>query len=97
MYLTRKTWISLTGLLTAFITIYTILKQNPQINSTIKPPIPLAYKWKSRNHVKMIEVAAWRTGSSFLGEMISQFPETFYSYEPLHLFSGKVGLEANHS
>ena len=91
MHLTKKTWISLTVFLIVFVTIYTILKQNPQISSAIKPPIPLAYPWKSRNHVKVIEVAAWRTGSSFLGELISQYPETFYSYEPLHLFSGKVG------
>ena len=43
-----------------------------------------------KNTVKIIELATWRTGSSFLGELISLHEETFYSYEPLHLLSDNV-------
>ncbi len=32
---------------------------------------------------KVLVVASWRTGSSFLGEMMARIPGTFYSFEPL--------------
>jgi hypothetical protein len=30
---------------------------------------------------------SWRSGSTFLGELLSRYPGTFYSYEPLHFMS----------
>lgn len=33
---------------------------------------------------KILIVSTWRTGSSFLGEIIQSHPGVFYSYEPLH-------------
>ena len=34
--------------------------------------------------LNIIIVTKGRSGSSFLGELLSQYPGTFYSYEPLH-------------
>ncbi len=42
--------------------------------------IPFA---KSR---RILLVATWRTGSSFFGSMLNNFPGTFYSYEPIHIY-----------
>ena len=33
---------------------------------------------------------SWRSGSSFLGELLAQYPGTFYYFEPLHYYSQKV-------
>ena len=32
-------------------------------------------------------LSTWRSGSTFLGELLAQFPKTYYSYEPLHYLS----------
>ena len=42
-------------------------------------------------HVKNILIATtWRSGSSFFGNILNQYPGTFYSYEPLHYLSNFV-------
>lgn len=33
---------------------------------------------------RILIVSTWRTGSSFLGDLILSAPSVFYSYEPLH-------------
>ena len=40
---------------------------------------------------RILIVSTWRTGSSFLGELIHSAPGVFYSYEPLHFMEGKNG------
>ena len=35
---------------------------------------------------RILIVSTWRSGSSFLGEVIHSAPGVFYSYEPLHFF-----------
>ena len=41
--------------------------------------------------VKNILIAtSWRSGSSFLGELLAQYPGTFYFFEPLHYYAQKV-------
>ena len=32
-------------------------------------------------------LSTWRSGSTFLGELLAQFPNTYYSYEPIHYLS----------
>ena len=87
MHLKNLTWISLAIGLLCFLTFYALSRPF----SKTSQPIPMAYDWKiTMNHVKVLEMAAWRFGSSFLGELISQHPETFYSYEPLHVLNTKV-------
>ena len=88
MHLKNLTWILVAIGLLCFLTFYALSRPF----STLSQPIPaLAYDWKiTMNHVKVLEMAAWRFGSSFLGELISQHPETFYSYEPLHVLNTKV-------
>ena len=38
---------------------------------------------------------SWRSGSSFLGELLNQFPGTFYYFEPLHYYSQKIKDKAS--
>ena len=67
MHLKNLTWISLAIGLLCFLTFYALSRPI----STLSQPIPLAYDWKiTMNHVKVLELAAWRFGSSFLGELI---------------------------
>ena len=33
---------------------------------------------------------SWRSGSSFLGELLAQYPGTFYYFEPLRFYAHKV-------
>lgn len=42
---------------------------------------------------KILIVTHGRSGSSFIGEMLTQYPGTFYSFEPLHLDRDKLTLE----
>lgn len=35
-------------------------------------------------------IAGWRTGSSFLGKVLSFSDDTFYHYEPFHLYGIKI-------
>lgn len=49
---------------------------------------------ESINPKRILIVSTWRTGSSFLGELIHSAPGVFYSYEPLHFLEGiKDGTE----
>ncbi len=50
----------------------------------------LGYFWiinmtmpKVNNPKAVIIITTWRSGSKFLGEILSRHPNTFYSYEPL--------------
>ena len=68
MHLKNLTWILVAIGLLCFLTFYALSRPF----STLSQPIPaLAYDWKiTMNHVKVLEMAAWRFGSSFLGELI---------------------------
>ena len=35
----------------------------------------------------LLVATSWRSGSSFLGELLNQLPGTFYYFEPLHYYS----------
>ena len=39
---------------------------------------------------RILIVSTWRTGSSFLGDLIQSSPGVFYSYEPLHFIENKL-------
>jgi hypothetical protein len=47
------------------------------------------------NHVEMqtkyiLIVSTWRSGSTFFGDLLTQYPGTYYSYEPLQYLSKRV-------
>lgn len=44
---------------------------------------------------RILIISTWRTGSSFLGELIQSVPGVFYSYEPLHFFDRNRGSKAD--
>lgn len=48
------------------------------------PSAPLSTTMK-----RILIVSTWRTGSSFLGDLILSAPSVFYSYEPLHFIDEK--------
>ena len=76
MHLKNLTWISLAIGLSCFLTFYALSRPI----STLSQPIPLAYDWKiTMNHVKVLELAAWRYGSSFLGELIRNHSNITYA------------------
>ena len=35
-------------------------------------------------------VSTWRSGSTFFGELLTQYPGTYFSYEPLQYLSKRV-------
>ena len=53
------------------------------------------------NSTRQIIIAtSWRSGSSFLGDLLNHYPGTFYYFEPLHYYSyvkdkSKVQTETN--
>ena len=47
-------------------------------------PIPV------RNAKNVLIATTWRTGSSFLGDILNHYPGTYYSYEPLHYLRNLV-------
>ena len=63
------------GLL-CFLTFYALSRP---FSTPLSQPIPMAYDWKiTMNHVKVLEMAAWRFGSSFLGELIRDHSNITY-------------------
>ena len=75
MHPKNLTWISLAIGLLCFLTFYALSRPF----STLSQPIPMAYDWKiAMNHVKVLEMAAWRFGSSFLGELIRDHSNITY-------------------
>ena len=47
----------------------------------------------SRESRNIIIVTRGRSGSSFIGQLLSQYPGTFYSYEPLHFRMDEASIE----
>ncbi|XP_077547775.1 carbohydrate sulfotransferase 5-like [Haemaphysalis longicornis] len=47
--------------------------------------------------MRILEVGYFRSGSSFLGQLLSANPRTFYHYEPLRTLNGGVRLPADDS
>eukprot|EP00095_Tigriopus_kingsejongensis_P001704 maker-scaffold802_size95064-snap-gene-0.15 protein:Tk01704 transcript:maker-scaffold802_size95064-snap-gene-0.15-mRNA-1 annotation:"carbohydrate sulfotransferase 1" len=47
------------------------------------------------NHARQILLSTtWRSGSSFFGDLLSRYPGTFYSFEPLHYtFTSQMDLD----
>ena len=47
----------------------------------------------SPNKARHILIATtWRSGSTFLGDLLNRYPGTFYSFEPLHYIDRKHGV-----
>jgi hypothetical protein len=38
------------------------------------------------SQIKVLVVSTWRSGSSFLGELISSYPASCYQFEPLGVY-----------
>jgi len=38
-------------------------------------------------------LTTWRSGSTFLGDLLNQYPGTFYYFEPLHYYGNTIGVK----
>jgi hypothetical protein len=68
---------------------------DPTTNSEAKNLEKLDTDTNSVNHVEMqtkyiLIVSTWRSGSTFFGDLLTQYPGTYYSYEPLQYLSKRV-------
>ena len=68
---------------------------DPTTNSETKNLEKLNMDINSVNHVEMqtkyiLIVSTWRSGSTFFGDLLTQYPGTYYSYEPLQYLSKRV-------
>jgi hypothetical protein len=64
-------------------------------NSETKNLEKLDMNSNSVNNVEMqtkyiLIVSTWRSGSTFFGDLLTQYPGTYYSYEPLQYLSKRV-------
>ena len=77
--------------------------QNSHIESNAKYHVNIGnlnvHEYTLRNAISpndalnIIIVTKGRSGSSFLGELLSQYPGTFYSYEPLHYRMSNLSID----
>ena len=54
-----------------------VLPTNVTTDSSSKP----IFKKSEKN---VMVVTSWRSGSTLIGELLNSYPNSFYSYEPLH-------------
>ena len=54
-----------------------------------KNPTPLYSNNSKKVYKKVLIMAYWRTGSTYFGQLLSRYPNTYYNYEPLHLLSNR--------
>jgi len=59
-----------------------------KLNSmTILGDVPVGEAIPANTTRKVIILTSWRSGSSFLGDLLNHYPGTFYYFEPLHYYS----------
>jgi len=59
-----------------------------KLNSmTILGDVPVGEIIPANTTRKVIILTSWRSGSSFLGDLLNHYPGTFYYFEPLHYYS----------
>ena len=61
------------------------VKDRNKIN--IAGSIPVGEQVPSNSARQILISTSWRSGSSFLGELLNHYPGTFYYFEPLHYYS----------
>lgn len=57
----------------------------PQYKISDKLPVEYAHN--------ILIATSWRSGSSFLGDLLNHYPGTFYAFEPIHFLSNKKRKE----
>ena len=56
---------------------------------------PLTLETEAQSNIeskKVLLMAYWRTGSSYFGQLLSHYPQTYYNYEPMHFLSNPVSI-----
>lgn len=77
-----KLWLALL----LFLAFYIILIME-RMDSLPKLSLPLPM---GPHHQKVLIVTRWKSGSTYFGELLAQYPKTYYTYEPLHVLTNKV-------
>ena len=55
----------------------------------IAPEFSISDKIPVENAKNILIATSWRSGSSFLGDLLNHYPGTFYSFEPIHYIDFK--------
>ena len=56
----------------------------------IAPPNNIGDKLPVSFSRNILIATSWRSGSTFLGDLLNHYPGTFYTFEPIHFLSNKV-------
>ena len=64
-----------------------ILLDKNKIHLDSAPNFFLGDSIPAKNAKHILVITSWRSGSTFLGDILNHYPGTFYTFEPLHYIS----------
>ncbi len=59
----------------------------------IAPEFSISEKLPVENARNILIATTWRSGSSFLGDLLNHYPGTYYTFEPIHYLDKKFGRQ----
>jgi hypothetical protein len=71
----------------------TTLIEVPEVEAikwTTAPEFRISDVIPVENSRNVLVATTWRSGSTFLGDLLNHYPGTFYSFEPIHYLSNMV-------
>ena len=61
-----------------------------EVKWKIAPEFSISDKLPVENSRNILIATSWRSGSTFLGDLLNHYPGTYYSFEPIHYTDYKV-------
>ena len=61
-----------------------------EVKWKIAPEYSISDELPVENARNILIATAWRSGSTFMGDILNHYPGTFYSFEPIHYVSNRV-------
>ena len=58
----------------------------------IAPEFSISDKLPVENARNILVATSWRSGSTFLGDLLNHYPGTYYSFEPIHYIDYRVSF-----
>ena len=59
----------------------------------IAPEFSISDKLPVENARNILVATSWRSGSTFLGDLLNHYPGTYYSFEPIHYIDYRVSFD----
>ncbi|GIY99450.1 hypothetical protein CEXT_799341 [Caerostris extrusa] len=79
------------AMLVAFVQFYAVTVRDPHfIRTTFESLANIRHRKNESGPLHVLLISYARTGSSFVGDLLQSFPDTFYHFEPLHFLSNPV-------